>query len=844
MRLVPSAVAVPLLILLLTWLSVRATNPNVDLFDQALGDLDRFEMAENALYRDVFAARTGILRNYDPLVWHVNELYASIDRLRETVAIDAETTAAVGQLAASVRGQEELVEQFKTVNALLQNSLALFGRFSVRLATSQQNGAVGSAVSGAAAAMLRLTLDTSPAVAREVKDRLDELAGLTVSPNDADSVRALLAHGRMLHDLLPVTDGVLRALSAVPRARDQGALRTMVLTRQIASRTTARQYRRLLYATSMVLVGLLVYLVLQLRAGARALRRRAGFEHMIAGNSMRFINVQPEKIGIEIERALADLAQYVGSDRAYFVLSGPSPRSYVWCRTGLSFPPGWPDQAPALAARLGSAVDGMIHIPRVGRMLPGKNRDTCAAFGLGGWAYVCNAGADGVGIALGFDSLGRPCCISGPDELSLLRMALDTVVYAVERHAMEKERERLETRLQQARRMETVGALASGISHNFNNILGGILGHAEIAEERLSSGSPPAHNLEAIRRGAEQARDLVHQILDFGGRRDARRRPVSTKVLVADAASLLHASLPSRIELVIRVTSQAAFVSGEPVQLQQVILNLCNNAAQATEGTGRVELETELQEIPRALSLTHGEIQSGRYVRIAVGDAGRGMDEATMERIFEPFFTTRPAGNGLGLATVREIVREHGGAINVWSMPGEGSRFEVWLPCVTAAEPVPGEDTPALPFGRGETVLLIASDRAQLLRDEETLAALGYEPIGFTRADAALAACRVTPERFDMLVVGHLGSATSALQLAAALHAAVPHLPIVLAMPSADEIGADALLAAGITDVVHWPIVAAELAATLDRCLAVKGVRAKAPSGSGREISSAAVNPI
>jgi CheY-like chemotaxis protein len=221
------------------------------------------------------------------------------------------------------------------------------------------------------------------------------------------------------------------------------------------------------------------------------------------------------------------------------------------------------------------------------------------------------------------------------------------------------------------------------------------------------------------------------------------------------------------------------------------------------------------------------------------------MDEATLERIFEPFFTTRSAGNGLGLATVREIVREHGGAINVSSTPGAGSRFEVWLPCVAATEPEPepGEDTPALPFGRGETVLLIASDRAQLLRDEETLAALGYEPIGFTRPDAALAACRVTPERYDMLVVGHLGSAPSALELAVALRAAAPHLPIVLATPSADEVAADALLVARVADVVHWPIIAAEIAAALDRCLTVRRVEAKAPFGSGREAYSAA-DPI
>jgi signal transduction histidine kinase len=839
MRITPSVVAVPLLILLLTWLSVRALNPNAELFDQALGELDRFVMLEAALYRDVFTARAGILRNYDPLVRQVNELYRSTDRLRETAAIDAETTAAVGQLAATLRQQEDLVEQFKSTNALLQNSLSLFGRFSVRLAASQQNGPLGPAVSAAAAAMLHLTLDTSPATVREVQDRLDELARQPPASNDNDSVQALLAHGRLLHDLLPAADGVLKALSAVPQKRDEASLRAMLLKRQAASRATARQYRRLLYATSMLLVGLLVYFVLQLRARAWALQRRAGLEHVIAGISMRFINVQPENIGIEIERALADMAEYIGSDRAYCLLSGPSPRSYVWCRAGVNFPHGWPDQAPALAAQFGSAVDGVIHIPRVNRLLPGEKKDACVGFGLGGWAYVANACADDIGIALGFDALGRPSSVSSAGELGLLRMALDSVVYAVERYAMEKERARLETRLQQARRMETVGALACGISHNFNNILGGILGHAEMAEERLKAVGLPDHNLDAIRRGAEQARDLVEQILAFGARRDARRRPVSVKVLLADAASLLCASLPPAIELAIQAVPQAAAVSGEPVQLQQVILNLCNNAANAMEAGGRVEVETGVHEIAGAQTLTHGELQPGRYVRIAVSDTGRGMDEATLERIFEPFFTTRSAGNGLGLATVREIVREHGGAINVWSKPGVGSRFEVWLLSVAATGAAVGKPISALPLGRGETVLMVASDRAQLLRDEETLAALGYEPIGFTHSDAALAACRMTPERFDLVVVGHIGSAASALELAAALHAAAPHLAIVLATPSADEIGADALLFASVADVVHWPIATAEIAAALDHCLAVKWAEAKPPSGSEREAISA-----
>lgn len=829
MRVISAAVIVSLLVLLLTFLSLRAIDPEAELFDLALGELDRFSVLENALYRDVFTARAGTLRNYDPLVREINALHNSLARLRETAAIDNETTAVLDQLVTSLDRQEELVEQFKSENALLHNSLSFFGRFSVRPASSD----LGPAISAAAAAMLQLTLDTSSAAAREVQDRLDELGNRSRSSGDSESVEALLAHGRLLHGLLPAVDNTLTAMRALPRKRDQDTLRAMVLMRQGVSRATARQYRRLLYGTSLLLVAFLVYLGLRLRARTNALQRHAAFEHMLAGISMRFINARSQNIDAEIVRALADMVNCTGIDRAYFVLSGPAPRQHVWCRAGMSFSPGWPERAPVLAARFGPAADGIVHAPRVSRMPPGENKDACVALGIGGWACVTNVDKDGTCTMLGFDTMGRPCLITDRDEFSLMRMALDTIVYAVERHTMEKERARLVTRLQQAQRMETVGTLTSGIAHNFNNILGGILGHSEVIEEHLGPDARPLRNLDAIRRGAERARDLVDQILNFGRHRDARRRPLSARAVVAEAASLLNVSLPRGIDLVIEEPPVTAIVSGEPAQLQQVILNLCNNAAQAMENSGRIEVETEVHEVAGGHLLTHGELQPGRYVRIAVGDTGRGMDKLTLARIFEPFFTTRPTGNGLGLATVHEIVRDHGGAMNVEST-SEGSRFEVWLPCLATPTPVLEVDEPVGPLGCGETVLMVAHDDARLLRDEEILAALGYEPVGFMGADAALAACRAAPERFDVLVVGHLGSAKSSLESAAALHEAAPHLPIVLATKSTEEICADSLMFAGIADVVHWPIVAAEIAAALNRCSQLTGPGAKPPPNSSR----------
>ncbi len=799
------------LVLLLTWLSLRAVNPQAELFDRALIELDRFATIENALYRDVFTARTGTLRNYDPLVQEISALRQSLDRLRAT-SIDATTDAAIDRLAALVDRQEELVELFKSENALLQNSLAFFGRFRVQSDSPDLN----PAISMAATSILHLTLDTSSGSMQEVQNRLNELDQQANQAGQGSIVETLLAHGRLLQKLLPSVDGTLKAMRALPQKQQQEQLRRMIATRQIASRREARWYRRLLYAASLILVAFLVNLGIRLKSRASALQRRAAFEHVIAGMSMRFINARPHNIDGEIDRAVTELAACIGSDRAYFVTSGPTPRLHLWHRTALPPPPGWPAGAIELARQMGTSSDGIVHIPRVSRMPIGDGKARCLELGLEGWACATNVGKDGTRAALGFDAIGRSCRIKTRGELALVRMALDTILQAMDRRAIEKERARLETRLRQARRMEKIGTFTSGIAHNFNNILGGILGHSEVMEEHTGSETQFAHNLAAIRRGAERARDLVDQMLAFGRRRDARRKPLSVGTLIGETASLLGVSLPKDIELVIRQPPIAAIVSGENAPLQQVLLNLCNNAAHAMQGGGRIEIATELHDVSEPLALSHDEIRPGHYVCITVTDTGRGMDEATLGRIFEPFFTTRSSGNGLGLATVREIVHEHGGTVNVQSRLNEGSRFEVWLPRATVVSISELRDS-AFPSGKGETVMLVARDGEHMLRDEEMLAALGYEPVGFTNADAALAACRDNPTRFDAVVVGHFGLTARSLELAAALHASVPRVPIVLASKAAIEIGADTLVSAGISDVVRWPIVAEEIAMALAR---------------------------
>jgi CheY-like chemotaxis protein len=186
--------------------------------------------------------------------------------------------------------------------------------------------------------------------------------------------------------------------------------------------------------------------------------------------------------------------------------------------------------------------------------------------------------------------------------------------------------------------------------------------------------------------------------------------------------------------------------------------------------------------------------------------------------LFEPFFTTRTAGTGLGLATVREVVRDHDGAVNVESRPGHGSRFEAWLPAA-GTDSAAAAGSAKLPLGRGETVLVVESEREQLLGDEDMLAALGYEPVGFVHPVDAIAACRWEPTRFDIILVSHPSQNPGGIDAARALHEIAPTLPILLATAATIDVSVDALAKAGVSEVLRRPLVGAELAAAMARFL-------------------------
>ena len=196
--------------------------------------------------------------------------------------------------------------------------------------------------------------------------------------------------------------------------------------------------------------------------------------------------------------------------------------------------------------------------------------------------------------------------------------------------------------------MEMVGQLASGVAHNFNNIISAILGYSEMASSDVKPDGKAARRIAEIERAAERGRDLVDSILTFGRRSDARSSLVSVSELLSETASPLRASLPSSIELVVAGAPEGLAVFGERAQLQQIIINLCRKCGADNGESGRIDVSAYKQHLVTARIFTSGELEPGSYARIAVSDAGPGFGEDVAKRLFEPFFTTHPAGTGLG----------------------------------------------------------------------------------------------------------------------------------------------------------------------------------------------------
>jgi two-component system cell cycle sensor histidine kinase/response regulator CckA len=344
------------------------------------------------------------------------------------------------------------------------------------------------------------------------------------------------------------------------------------------------------------------------------------------------------------------------------------------------------------------------------------------------------------------------------------------------------ERLRLEQRLADAEKMEAIGRLAGGVAHDFNNLLTVIAGYAEILERR-DGGEEAAE----ISRAAAQAAALTHQLLAFSRRQVLHPRVLDLNQIVAGMETMLHRIIGDDVSVGIRLAPDLAPVEADRAQIERVILNLAANARDAMPTGGVLTIETANVDIDEAQVATHGDGGEGPHVLLAVSDTGDGMDEDVAKHLFEPFFTTKEAGagTGLGLATVFGVVKQSGGGIYVYSEPGRGSTFKIYLPAATA-EPEPVEVLADREAGHGsETIMVVEDDEGVRELVRLMLEANGYEVLTARDADEAERLC--TSRVIDLLLTDVVMPEVSGSQLAERLGALAPDMRILFMSGYSDE---------------------------------------------------------
>lgn len=341
------------------------------------------------------------------------------------------------------------------------------------------------------------------------------------------------------------------------------------------------------------------------------------------------------------------------------------------------------------------------------------------------------------------------------------------------------EQKRLQQELFQMQKMDSIGKLTSGIAHDFNNLLGAILGYASLLKLEFDPQHPLYGFVETIESSAQRGADLARQLLAFGRKEKAQTSPVNLNKIVEEVRRLLTHTISKRIEIIVHTDNELSMVEGDAGQLQQVLLNLCLNARDAMPQGGRLVLETRNIVLDEAFIRNHPGAQIGPHVMVSVTDTGCGMDQETQQRIFEPFFTTKEQGQGtgLGLAMVYSIVRNHEGVVRVYSEPGHGTTFVIYLPASNRAEMVI-ETAPVESRGGSEFVLVVDDETAIRNLLSDVLTSAGYRVMTATNGVQAIRILEQEPD-IELVILDMIMPQMDGKETYERLRAHRPNLPVL-----------------------------------------------------------------
>ncbi len=405
-------------------------------------------------------------------------------------------------------------------------------------------------------------------------------------------------------------------------------------------------------------------------------------------------------------------------------------------------------------------------------------------------------------------------------QLYLMGIGIDIT----ERKRAEGEAEKLQAQLTQAQKMESVGRLAGGVAHDFNNMLGVILGYTEMAIGRVDPDEPLRADLKKIQGAAQRSADLTRQLLAF-----ARKQTVFPKVIdlndtIESMLKLLRRLIGEDIDLAWQPGKAVWSVKIDPAQIDQMLTNLCVNARDAIMDTGKLTIETGIASFDENFCAHHAGFVPGEYVLLAVSDTGCGIDEETQAHLFEPFFTTKEMGKGtgLGLATVYGVVKQNNGFISVYSEPGQGTTFKIYLPRHLAKTvPLPEKELDK-PEERGrETVLLVEDELAILEMTTEMLERLGYTVLAAGTPGEAVRLAQEHPGYIDLLLTDVVMPEMNGRDLAKNLLSIYPHIRrLFMSGYTANIIAHHGVLDAGV-HFIHKPFTRHDLAAKIREALEV-----------------------
>ena len=377
----------------------------------------------------------------------------------------------------------------------------------------------------------------------------------------------------------------------------------------------------------------------------------------------------------------------------------------------------------------------------------------------------------------------------------------------------------LERALRSAQRMEAMGTLAGGIAHDFNNSLALILGRCELGLNALPAEHPAAKQFESIYKAGKRAAGVVKQILVFCRQAEEEKKPLVIGLVVKEAVELLRTALPKNIEIQAGIDKTGSRVLSDPSQVHQVVMNLCTNACHAMGERGGV-LSVGLNDVmvEEHRFTDAGEIHPGPHVCLTVSDTGMGMDHATIQRIFDPFFTTKEPdeGTGLGLATVHGIVTGSGGAIEVKSVPGQGTTFILYFPQCEAEDVLDQKVTHDTLAGN-ERILVVDDDADLVEMYQSLLSQHGYQVTSFVRGADALEHFQANPDAFDVVITDHIMPGMSGVELAKKLLEMRPGIPILLSTGLGRQSAQPHVLDVGIKERLLKPTPLRELVAAIRR---------------------------